>query len=123
MSGYHKQVVVKEFLSTLIVLRCSAIRITQELVNPCFHRISDVRRFALNHCKRKSIHKTQDVRNDVLINSRHFELVGTKELVVLRMLEINDMNSLTLVTLTQVLHHRDALIDVSPYALVCFNKV
>ena len=114
---------MEEFLCPFIILRVSAIGVSQKLVNACFHRVRDIRRLTLDHCQRHSIHEQDNVRDDVLINARNLELVCTDKLVVLKIGKIDDVNRLTFVALAKVLHDRHALINRGPDCLICFDQI
>src|SRR5690554_5171571 len=101
--GYHQLVVPEQLLGTFVVFRRPQVGVSAQLVNAFGYRIGNIRRFALNHRQRQAVHEADNIRDDVLVEAFNLELVGAQEFVVVRVVEVDDLDRLPLATGTEVL--------------------
>ena len=114
VGGDHHLVVPEQPFSPFVFVGLPAVGIAEKLVDTGFHRVGDVRGLALDDRKRQAVHEQHNVRDDVLVGSFNLELVDAQVFVVVRVLEVNDFDRLTLPAFAKVLFHADVLDQCFP---------
>ncbi|CAK8713374.1 hypothetical protein GMJAKD_02645 [Candidatus Electrothrix aarhusensis] len=120
--GDHHLVGVKQPFRTLIIRGVAEVGVSAQLLNTFRDGMVDVRGLAFDDCQRQAVHKKDKIRDDGVVRACHPELVCDKELVVGRIIKINDAHGLPFTAFAQILLHRKIAHQGCVHILVGFHQ-